>query len=187
MSDVTESRWFKISLFVISATTTVVSSFNLWAIYKLRSAINNGGNTGLAAAAISGVSSGEITFLLIANFTLLILSVALLIYSLWKLMASKKTRTKLGQNVYEAVTTEEGGYDIFTEEEPEETVPLVRRQVRPAPAAPAEEVIVRRTVRPAAAPAPSRTVRITSPPTGARSRVVPSSSTRRFVTLPVDD
>lgn len=124
MSDVGESRWFKISLFVFSAVVTVVAAFNVWAIYKLRAATNSAGTAGGNAASAIGVSNGETTFLLVANIILLVFAIALLIYSIWKLSVSKKSRQALSNKAYEIVTTDEGGFDIV--ESPEPVAPVVK-------------------------------------------------------------
>jgi hypothetical protein len=173
MSDVGESRWFKVSLFIFSAVATVVVSFNLWGIIKLRNAAKN--NTNL------GVTNGETTFLLVANIVLLVIAVALLIYSIYKLSVSKKSRQQISKNVVGAFTTTEGGYEIV--EVPAEAVKVEKT----SPAVPARRVLLKSppAARPSRGylleeeePSPVLTRRVAA--TGARSRV-PLTAGRRVV------
>ena len=116
MSDVSESRWFKVSILIFSAAAVVVFGFNVYMYAKL-----NNNPIG------SPVTPGEIKFLLISNIILLIVSIILLFYSLWKLSFSKRSREYIVRRTGEELTTEKGGFSI-TDDTP------ITRNVRATPA-----------------------------------------------------
>lgn len=131
MSDVTESRWFKASVFLFSAVSTVVFGFNVYTFSKLNSS---------TPGIISPLTPGETKFLLIMNIILLVLSIILLIYSIWKLTVSKKSREVFVTRVQKGLTTEEGGLPIFESPTPERPVAAAPR--RPAIAASAKAPVI---------------------------------------------
>lgn len=117
MSDVTESRWYKVLFFSFSLVSTVIFAYNVYNYYQLL-------NQKIPS---TGLSQGEIKAALILNIIMLVFSVILLIYSLWKLVFSKSSRSRITGAVQEAAITEKGGFSPF---KPESKAPVSRIPIK---------------------------------------------------------
>ena len=83
MSDTTESRWYKITVFIISAIVVGVTIANIVYFNRIRK-----GTCG-------AMTSGEATTMLWINVILLIITAIIFIWSLWKLIFSSEKRTQI--------------------------------------------------------------------------------------------
>lgn len=85
MTDTTESRWYKIIVFIVSAIFVGFSIANIVYYNRIR--------TGTCAA----VTSGEATTLMWLNIALLVIAGLIFLWSLWRLIFSHNTRAQVQQ------------------------------------------------------------------------------------------
>ena len=83
MTDTTESRWFKIIVFLLSAAVIGVTIANIIYYNKIRN-----GTCG-------AVTHGEATTMLWVNVILLIVAIFVFIWSIWKLLFTHDTRKQV--------------------------------------------------------------------------------------------
>jgi hypothetical protein len=158
MSDVVESRWFKVSVLIFSGVGIAYSAWQLSIASRLRSYIAKNPTQTL-------INPTEVNWSFWVSLVLLIASILIFIVAAYKLLFARQFREKVSKEVEEFVTTPEGGFY------PGETLEVVNKDPVSG------DVIVRKSPR----REPVRRVSVRTP-TGARSRLVetPESSGEGF-------
>lgn len=101
MSDVTETRWFKIVTFVFVGICVAFFAFSFATARSLVKAQQKG---------IAPLDSGDVDFYWWTSLILLILSIIIFIWLGWRLIFARTFRVNITDTVYEYGTATEGGF-----------------------------------------------------------------------------
>lgn len=101
MSDVAETRWFKIITLVFVGVCVAFFAFSFATARSLYRASQNG---------VNPLTSGDVSFYWWTSLILLIVSIALFIWLAWRLVFAKNFRVNITDTVYDYSSSTEGGF-----------------------------------------------------------------------------
>lgn len=95
VEETTESRWFKIIVFIIAGVIAVFAFVNILYYNRLRR-----GDT---------ITQGEATAMFWVNIVLFVVAIIIFLYSIYRLTFTQEVRTEHGRTVAEYFTSTQGG------------------------------------------------------------------------------
>ena len=98
MSDSTESRWFKIIVFIVAAIVVGVTIANIVFFNRIRDGTCN------------AVTHGQATTMLWVNVILLVIAVIIFLWSLWRLLFTRETRQRVKHYIVAPAAGAQMGY-----------------------------------------------------------------------------
>lgn len=103
--ETSESRWFKIAVFIVSGFFVGISLANVIYFHRIRDATNTGTTTGFISSTGStftatptggcGITSGEALAMLWVNGIILVISLLIFIWSIYRLVAGREYRDRV--------------------------------------------------------------------------------------------
>jgi len=105
--DTTESRWYKVLVFIVSGIVVGVSIANIVYFNRLRD------------DSCTAVSSGEATTMLWVNVVILVIAALIFLWSLWRLIFSRESRKQIKTYIVYPQAGATTGYTIKRNINPE--------------------------------------------------------------------
>lgn len=124
MSDVLESRWFKVSVLIFSGVSLAYSAWQLSIAARLRTFVAANPNT-------TAISASEVEWSFWVSIIILIISIFFFVWAAMKLLFSKKYRDEKSKSLGEWLESDEGVIGTETETEPVygKKTEIIERQV----------------------------------------------------------